>query len=85
MRPRNCVTTRELPTFGQLKSAEKALIWGLIHTTGAALESTSEVKRNGAREGIARTTMLSAWVLVSLWLFYGLRIQDLFSSTGTGG
>ena len=33
------VTTRELPSFGQLKQAEKALIWGLIHNTSAALEA----------------------------------------------
>ena len=33
------VTTRELPSFGQLKHAEKALIWGLIHNTSAALEA----------------------------------------------
>jgi DNA primase len=30
------VTTRELPSFGQLKHAEKALIWGLIHNTREA-------------------------------------------------
>ncbi len=33
------VTSRELPSFGQLKHAEKALIWGLIHNTSAALEA----------------------------------------------
>ncbi len=33
------VTTRELPSFGQLKHAEKALIWGLIHNSSAALEA----------------------------------------------
>jgi DNA primase len=33
------VTTRELPASGQLKHAEKALIWGLIHNTSAALEA----------------------------------------------
>ena len=33
------VTTRELPSFGQFKHAEKALIWGLIHNTSAALEA----------------------------------------------
>ena len=31
------ITTRELPSFGQLKPAEKALIWGLIHNTSDAL------------------------------------------------
>jgi DNA primase len=33
------VTTRELPTFGRLKDAEKALVWGLINNTGEALEA----------------------------------------------
>jgi DNA primase len=37
------VTTRELPSFGQLKQAEKALIWGLIHNTSAALEALAEL------------------------------------------
>jgi len=40
---RTAVTTRELPTFGQLKQAEKALIWGLIHNTGEALEALAEL------------------------------------------
>src|SRR5258708_7135596 len=32
---RTALTARELPSFGQLKQAEKALIWGLIHHTSA--------------------------------------------------
>jgi DNA primase len=32
------VTTRELPSLGQLKHAEKALIWSLIHNTGETLD-----------------------------------------------
>ena len=40
---RTVVTTRELPSFGQLKHAEKALIWGLIHNTSAALEALAEL------------------------------------------
>jgi DNA primase len=40
---RTAVTTRELPTFGQLKQAEKALIWGLVHNTGEALEALEEL------------------------------------------
>ena len=34
---RTAVTSRELPSYGQLKHAEKALIWGLIHNTSEAL------------------------------------------------
>jgi DNA primase len=40
---RTVVTTRELPSFGQLKHAEKALIWGLIHNTSVALEALAEL------------------------------------------
>jgi DNA primase len=42
---RTTLTTRELPAFGQLKSAEKALIWALIHDpagAAAALELLDE-------------------------------------------
>jgi DNA primase len=37
------LTARELPSFGQLKDAEKGLIWGLIHNTGEALEALAEL------------------------------------------
>jgi DNA primase len=40
---RTSVTTRELPSFGQLKQAEKALIWGLIHNTGIAIGALAEL------------------------------------------
>ena len=40
---RTAVTTRELPTFGQMKQAEKALIWGLVHNTGEALVALGEL------------------------------------------
>jgi DNA primase len=36
---RTTVTARELPSFGQLKQAEKALIWGLCHNTGPARDA----------------------------------------------
>jgi len=36
---RPTVTARELPSFGQLKQAEKALIWALVHNPGEALEA----------------------------------------------
>ena len=37
------VTARELPSFGQLKQAEKALIWGLVHNTVEALDALVEL------------------------------------------
>ncbi|HEY2150485.1 MAG TPA: DNA primase [Vicinamibacterales bacterium] len=37
------VTTRELPSFGQLKDAEKALIWGLINNTKVAVQALAEL------------------------------------------
>ena len=44
------VTTRELPSFGQLKHAEKALIWGLIHNTSAALEALAGLDNEDLEE-----------------------------------
>jgi DNA primase len=37
------LTARELPGFGQLKHAEKGLIWGLVHNTAAAVEALAEL------------------------------------------
>jgi DNA primase len=37
------LTTRELPSFGQLKHAEKALIWGLVHNSEEALQALSHL------------------------------------------
>jgi DNA primase len=37
------LTTRELPSFGQLKHAEKALIWGLVHNSEEALDALSDL------------------------------------------
>ena len=44
------VTTRELPSFGQLKQAEKALIWGLIHNTSKALEALADLDDDDLEE-----------------------------------
>jgi DNA primase len=49
---KTAVTTRELPSFGQLKQAEKALIWGLIHTTGEAVGALVELEDQDL-EGLA--------------------------------
>ena len=38
---RTNMTARELPSYGQLKQAEKALIWGLIHNTVEAAEAVA--------------------------------------------
>jgi DNA primase len=35
------ITTRQLPSFGQLKPAEKALIWGLIHNSSDAMPAVA--------------------------------------------
>jgi DNA primase len=40
---RTALTTRELPAFGRMKDAEKALIWGLIHDTTVALGAMAEL------------------------------------------
>jgi DNA primase len=40
---RTAVTTRELPSFGSMKYAEKGLIWGLIHNTKEAFTALDEL------------------------------------------
>jgi DNA primase len=40
---RTTLTARELPAFGQLKNAEKGLIWGLIHNTDEAVRALAEL------------------------------------------
>ena len=37
------LTARELPSFGQLKHAEKALIWSLVHNSKEALEALAHL------------------------------------------
>jgi DNA primase len=49
---RTTVTTRELPSFGQMKYAEKGLIWGLIHNTKEAFRALSELDGDDL-EGLA--------------------------------
>ncbi len=40
---RTSLTARELPATGQMKDAEKALIWSLVHNTGDALAALAEL------------------------------------------
>src|SRR5262249_46866553 len=40
---RTTVTARELPSFGTLKPAERALIWGLFHRTTEAVAALGEL------------------------------------------
>jgi DNA primase len=40
---RTALTARELPAFGHMKDAEKALIWSLIHDTTVALAAMAEL------------------------------------------
>jgi DNA primase len=54
---RTTVTTRELPSSGQLKEAEKALIWGLIHNAGEALKAVAELDEEDL-EGLAGRPIL---------------------------
>ncbi|HEV2984289.1 MAG TPA: DNA primase [Vicinamibacterales bacterium] len=54
---RTAVTTRELPTFGQMKQAEKALIWGLVHNTEEALGALGELDDEDL-EGLATREIL---------------------------
>jgi DNA primase len=56
---RTSITARELPSFGQLKQAEKALIWGLIHQTREAVDALSELEEDDL-DGLAGMEILSA-------------------------
>jgi DNA primase len=47
---RTAVTAREMPSSGQLKHAEKALIWSLIHNTREALDALSELDAEDLEE-----------------------------------
>jgi DNA primase len=40
---RSTLTTRELPSFGHMKSAERWLIWALIHSPSEAVEALSQL------------------------------------------
>ena len=51
---RTALTARELPSFGQLKHAEKGLIWGLIHTPGEALDALVELDEEDLEHLAAR-------------------------------
>src|SRR6266852_4257105 len=41
---RTALTAKELPSFGQLKQAERALIWGLVNNAGESREALSELE-----------------------------------------
>jgi DNA primase len=51
------LTSRELPSFGQLKHAEKALIWSLVHNSGPALDALSDLDDDDL-EGLAGRDVL---------------------------
>ena len=57
------VTSRELPSFGQLKQAEKGLIWGLIHSTREALEALAELGPDDLEQLAGREIFQLAWTL----------------------
>src|SRR5436190_9040664 len=51
---RTTLTTRELPAFGQLKHAERALIWALIHTPSDAAEALGQLDEEDLENLAAR-------------------------------
>ena len=50
------VTTREMPSLGQLKQAETALIWGLVHDSSNAMAALGELDPEDF-EGLAGRTI----------------------------
>ncbi len=55
---RTTITARELPAFGQLKQAETALIWALIHRTPEAVEALADLDEPDL-EGLAGGEILA--------------------------
>ena len=51
---RSTLTERELPSFGQMKDAEKGLIWALIHNADGALGALVELDEEDLNELAAR-------------------------------
>ena len=51
---RPTLTERELPSFGQMKYAEKGLIWALIHNAEGAVEALGELDEEDLNELAAR-------------------------------
>jgi DNA primase len=47
---RATLTERELPSFGQMKDAERALIWALIHNAPDALQAIGELEEEDINE-----------------------------------
>jgi DNA primase len=54
---RTVLTARELPSFGQVKQAEKGLIWAVFHDTEAALEALGGLEDEDVR-GLATVAIL---------------------------
>jgi len=62
---RTSLTARELPAFGQVKHAEKGLIWGLVHNTAEALEAISGLEETDLDSLAAREVFEVALGLVN--------------------
>ena len=63
-----------MPSFGQLKQAEKGLIWGLIHNTGEALDALSELDSEDLDELAAgRSSKWRGACTTSRWTSYRRR------------
>jgi DNA primase len=57
------LTARELPSFGQLKHAEKALIWSLVHNSKEALDALSHLDADDLSNLAGRDIFEVAWDL----------------------
>jgi DNA primase len=54
---RTVLTARELPSFGQVRQAEKGLIWALFHDTAAGVEALASLEDEDLR-GLASASVL---------------------------
>ncbi len=51
---RTVLTARELPGFGQIRQAEKGLVWALVHDTAAALDAVATLEAGDIEDLVSR-------------------------------
>lgn len=54
---RPALTSRELPGFGQIRQAEKGLVWALVHDTAAGLDAVSSLDDADLEEMATRSVI----------------------------
>jgi DNA primase len=63
---RTVLTARELPGFGEVRQAEKGLVWGLVHDTAAALDAVGSLEPADLEDLVTRGVLEVARTLRDL-------------------